>query len=110
MERNLLSDASSFQPVLQGCLGEFVRKASEYDACSSLANQFQSLVTDGVVHQFLGLLHSKSYIHATIAVGLDVLPCELLDVALSQSSQTGKEESFLQSLLSAKHNNSLPTL
>ena len=83
MERNLLGDASGFQPVLQGGLGEFVRKADKDLPRSSLANQLQCLVTDGVVHQFLGLLHSQGDVHASIAIGLYVLPCELLDVTLS---------------------------
>ena len=80
MERDLLGDASSFQPVLQGCLGEFVREASEDYASSTFTNQFQRLVTDGIIHQFLGLLHSQGYIHASVTVWLYVLPCELLDV------------------------------
>lgn len=96
MERNLLGDASGFQPVLQGCLGKFVSETCEDDACSTFTNQFKRLVTDGVVHQFLCLLHTECHVHASVTVWLYILPCELLDVALSQSRQTGKEEGCLQ--------------
>ena len=96
MKRDFLGDASGFQPVLLGCLGEFVGKADKDLTCSSLTNQFQCLVTDGIVHEFLGFLHTKRDIHATVTIGLYVLPCQLLDVALSQTSQTSKEESGFQ--------------
>lgn len=96
MERDFLGDASGFQPVLQGCLGKFVTETCEDDASTSLSNQLQCLVTDGVVHQFLCFLHTECHVHASVTVWLYVLPCELFDVALSQSRQTSKEESGLQ--------------
>ena len=96
MERDFLGDASGFQPVLQGSLGKFVSETCEDDASTSLSNQLQCLVTNGVVHQFLGLLHTECHIHASVTVWLYVLPCELLDVTLSQSRQTGKEKGCLQ--------------
>ena len=102
MKRNLLGDASGFQPVLQGCLGKFVSETCEDNASSTLTNQFQRLVTDGVVHQFLCLLHTECHVHASVTVWLYVLPCKLLDVTLSQSRQTGKEEGGLQHTIFAR--------
>ena len=96
MERDFLGYASGFQPILQGCLRHLVCESLEHYACSAAANQFQSLVTDGIVHKFLGLLHTKGDIHTTITVWLYVLPCKLTNIALSQSCQTGKEEGGLQ--------------
>ena len=61
-----------------------------------IANQFQSLVADGVVHQFLRLLHAECDVHATVTVGLNLVPGQLLDVALAQACQTREEESLLQ--------------
>ena len=83
MERDFLGDASGFQPVFQGCLGEFVREADKDLSYSSLTDKFQSLVANGIVHQLLGLLHTECDLHASVTVWLYVLPCELLDVALS---------------------------
>src|SRR5574344_2310868 len=102
MERDFLSDASCFQPVLQWCLGKFVSETCEDDASSTLTNQFKCLVTDGVAHQFLGLLHTECHVHASVTVWLYVLPCKLLDVTLSQSRQTGKEEGGLQHTIFAR--------
>ena len=101
MERDFLGDAGGFQPVLQWRLCHLVRKADEDGACSSLADQFQSLVTYGIVYQFLCFLHTKGNIHTSIAVWLYVLPCELLDVALSQTCQTSKEKSGFQNRILA---------
>ena len=102
MERDSLCDASGLQPVLQRCLSELVGETIEDYTCSSLANQLQCLVADRIVHQFLGLLHSKCDIHTSVSVGLYVLPSELLDITLSQSSQTGKEEGGLQDCIFAR--------
>ena len=99
----MLGDASLLQPVLQRGLGEAVIEADK-DLVSRLAvlifiiepYQFQSLVADRIVHQFLGLLHTKRDVHATVTVGLNLVPCQLLDVALAEASQTRKEEGLLQ--------------
>src|SRR5574344_257081 len=96
MERDFLGDASGFQPVLQGYLCHLVCESFEHLTCSAATNQFKCLVTDGVVHKFLGLLHTKGDIHTSVTVRLYVLPCKLTNVALSQSCQTSKEEGRLQ--------------
>ena len=95
MERDLFRDASRFQPVLQRCLRHLVGETLKDFARSAASNQFQSLVTDGVVHQLLGLLHPKGDIHAAVTVGLYVCPFKLFDVALPQSSKAGEKESGL---------------
>ena len=101
----MLGDACLLQPVLQRSLGEAIIEADKDLVCRFAvliaiikAYQFQSLIADGVVHQFLGLLHAECYVHATITVGLDLVPCQLLDVALAQTCQTRKEEGLLQHL------------
>ena len=96
MKRDFLGDAGCFQPVLQGCLRQFVCETLKNLARSVAANQFQCLVTDGVVHQFLRLLHPKGDVHTTVAVWLYVCPFKLLDVALPQSCQTGEKKSGFQ--------------
>ena len=101
----MLGDASLLQPVLQRGLGEAVIEADKDLVCRFtvliaiiIAYQFQSLVTDGVVHQFLGLLHAEGNVHGAVAIRLDLVPGQLLDVALAQTCQTRKEEGLLQYL------------
>ena len=60
------------------------------------ADEFKSLFADGVVHKLLSLLHTYRDIHASISVWLNLLPRQCLDVALSESSEAGEEERFLQ--------------
>lgn len=96
VERDFLGDASGLQPVFQGCLCHLVCKADKDGTSSSFTNQLQCLVTDGVVHQFLGFLHTKCDIHSSVTVWLYVLPCELFDVTLAESGQTGKEEAVFK--------------
>ena len=101
----MLGNASLLQPVLQRGLGEAVIEADK-DLVSRLAvlifiiepYQFQSLAADRIVHQFLGLLHTKRDVHATVTVGLNLVPCQLLDVAFAQACQTREEESLFQDL------------
>ena len=86
----MLGDASLLQPVLQRSLGEAVVEADKDLVCRFAvliaiikANQFQSHVADGVVHQFLRLLHAEGDVHATVTIGLNLVPSQLLDVALA---------------------------
>ena len=101
----MLGDASLLQPVLQWGLGQTVVEThknlvSRFAVLIAVikAYQFQSLVADGVVHQFLRLLHAKGDVHATITIGLDFVPSQLFDVTLAQTCQTRKEKGLLQHL------------
>ena len=101
----MLGDASFLQPVLQRSLSETVIEADKDFVCRFavliaiiIAYQLQSLVTDGVVHQFLRLLHAEGDVHGAVAIRLDLVPSQLFDVALAESRQTRKEESLLQHL------------
>ena len=101
----MLCDASLLQPVLQRGLGEAVVEADKDLVCRFsvliaiiVAYQLQSLIADGVVHQFLRLLHTECDVYATVTVRLDLVPGQLLDVALAQTCQTRKEEGLLQHL------------
>ena len=101
VEGDVLGDTSSLQPVLQGGARHLVLEVGE-DFCigfvSSVieANEFKGLLADRVVHKLLSLLHTYSDIHTSISVWLNLLPCQRLDVALSESRQTREEEGFLQ--------------
>ena len=105
----MLGDARLIQPVLQRGLGETVVEADE-DLVGRLAAliavveayQLQGLVADGVVHQFLRLLHSERDVHAAVTVGLNLIPRQLLDVALAQARQTRKKEGLFQHLRGAR--------
>ena len=101
VEGDVLGNTRCLQPVLQGGASHLVLEVWE-DFCigfvSSVieANEFKSLFADRVVHKLLSLLHTHSDIHASIAVWLNLLPCQCLDVALSESSEAGEEKGFLQ--------------
>ena len=99
----MLGNACLLQPVLQRGLGEAVIEADKNLVCRFAvliaivkAYQFQSLIADGVVHQFLRLLHAECDVHTTITIGLDLVPSQVFDVAFAQASQTRKEEGLLQ--------------
>lgn len=101
VEGDMLGDARGFEPVLQGSACHLVLEVWE-DFCIGFvfsvieANEFKSLFADRVVHELLSLLHTHSDIHASISVWLNLLPCQCLDVTLSESSETREEESLLQ--------------
>ena len=101
MEGDVLGDACCLQPVLQGGASHLVLEVWE-DFCIGFvfsvieANEFKSLFADRVIHKLLSLLHTYCNIHASISVWLNLLPCQCLDVALSESSEAGEEECFLQ--------------
>ena len=97
MESYVLGDARCLQPVLQGGASHLVLEIREYFCIGFVfsvieANEFKSLFADRVIHELLSLLHTYRDIHASISVWLNLLPCQCLDVALSESSQTGEEE------------------
>ena len=90
MVAQMLGDASLLHPVLQRGLSEAVIEADKDLVCRFAvliaiikAYQFQSLVTDGIVYQFLRLLHTEGDVHRIIAIRLDLIPSQLLDVALA---------------------------
>lgn len=49
-------------------------------------------ITDGVVYNLLGLLHTGGHKHLAVGVRLYLLPSELLDVALPQPGQAAEKE------------------
>ena len=101
VEDDVLGDACCLQPVLQGGACHLVLEVGE-DFCIGFvsavvkANEFKSLFADRVVHELLSLLHPYRDIHASVTVWLNLLPCQCLDVALSEASEAGEEECFLQ--------------
>ena len=101
MEGDVLGDTCGFQPVLQGGASHLVLEIREYFCVGFVfsiieANEFKGLFADWVIHELLSLLHPYSDIHASISVWLNLLPCQCLDVTLSESSETREEESLLQ--------------
>lgn len=109
MVGDVLGDAGIPQPFLQRCLGQTVVKALEHLVrrlpplvIVIETYQVQRLIADGVVDQLLSLLHTEGDVHAAIAVWLDPVPCQLLDVALPESCQTGEEEGLPQHFRSAR--------
>ena len=105
----MFGDASLLQPVLQRGLGEAIIEADKDLICRFAvliaiikAYQFQSLVADGVVHQLLRLLHAEGDVHGAVAIRLDLVPGQLLDVALTEACQTREEEGLLQYLRGAR--------
>ena len=90
MERDVLGDARCLQPVLQCGASHLVLEVWE-DFCIGFvfsvieASEFKSLFADRVVHKLLSLLHPCRDIHASVTVWLNLLPCQCLDVTLSES-------------------------
>ena len=92
---NPLGDTRCLQPVFQRSLSEAVVEAHK-DLVRRLtvlvlvmvAYQFQCLFTYWIIYQLLGLPHSQSNVHAAITIWLYLIPCQLLDITLSQSCQT----------------------
>ena len=101
VEGDVLGDARCLQPVLQCRSCHFVLEVREYFCIGFVfsiieANEFKSLFADRVVYELLSLLHTHSDIHASVTVWLNLFPSQRLDIALSESSQTGEEECLLQ--------------
>ena len=54
------------------------------------------------MHYLLGLLHTGGNEHPAVGIWLYLLPCELPDVALPQSSEAGEKKSLFQDLFLAR--------
>ena len=54
--------------------------------------KFKGFLADRVVYNLLCLLHTGGNIHPAIGIGLDLLPCELCDVAFSYSCEASEKK------------------
>lgn len=102
VESNLLGYACRQEPPFKWSLQHLVLETVKDKPFAPLPEQPVGFITDGVVYNLLGLLHTGGHEHLAVGVRLYLLPCELSDVTLSQSGQASEKKSPFQDLFLAR--------
>ena len=88
----LLGNACRQEPAFERSLKHLVLESVKDKPLAPFSEQPVGFITDGVVYNLLGLLHTGGHKHLAVGVRLYLLPSELLDVALPQPGQAAEKE------------------
>lgn len=87
----LLGYACRQKTPFQWSLQHLVLESGKDKPLAPFSEQPVGFITDGVVYNLLGLLHTGGHKHLAVGVRLYLLPSELLDVALPQPGQAAEK-------------------